>query len=79
MLITFAFGLASVFMTNGSLESSKEIFVDLPKTQSDSVIIITPKKSICIPFTGGHGFPNTKEFITEWDSNCLINKPVNSK
>ena len=34
MLITFAFGLASVFMLNGSLRSSDEMPVNLPKVRS---------------------------------------------
>lgn len=78
--MTFALGLASVFVFNGTLNFTDEIQVKLPETQSDSVIFITPKKSICIyPFAGGHGFPNTKEFIAKWKSNCLINKSEISK
>lgn len=73
MLMTLAFGLASVFMFNGSLKESDEIKVELPKVQSDPVIFITPKKRICMPFGGGsHGSPS-QEFIEEWKLNCLEN------
>lgn len=69
--MTFAVGLASVFVLNGSLKYSNEIFVELPKTQSDSIIFITPKKRIC--FFGGagsHWLPS-QEYIDEWKANCL--------
>jgi len=78
MLITFTFGLASVFVSNGSLKFSDEVAVDLPKTQSDSVIFITPKKYICMPFGGGSHATPSNEFIEEWRLNCLENK-ANSK
>lgn len=44
-LMTFALGLASVFMMNGSLQHSDEVKVILPKVESSSVIeIITDEK-----------------------------------
>ncbi len=43
MLITFALGLASVFMMNGSLQFSDEVYVDLPKVKSETVILVNPK------------------------------------
>jgi hypothetical protein len=77
--MAFVFGLASVYLFNGSLNSTDEIRVNLPTAQSDSVIFIKPKKSICILPSGGHGIPNTKEFIAEWKSNCLVSNTANSK
>jgi len=79
MLLAFTIGLASVFMSNGSLKFSDEIFVDLPQIQSDSVIFITPKKHICMPFGGGSHANPSQEFIEEWKLNCLEDKTVNSK
>jgi len=78
MLMTFAVGLASVFVSNGSLETSDEVFVDLPKVHSDSVILITPKKRICMIYGGSHWSPS-QEFIKEWELNCLANKSKNYK
>ena len=52
-LITFAFGLASVFVLNGSLQSSDEIPVNLPEIHSESPIIIFPRYSKEIPLGGG--------------------------
>ncbi len=43
-LITFALGLASVFMMNGSLKLSNDIPVVLPKTQTESPIIVFPRR-----------------------------------
>ena len=42
-LMTFALGLASVFVMNGSLQFSDEVTVNLPETKSESVILIYPK------------------------------------
>ena len=56
MLLTFALGLASVFMIDGSLNNSGEIQVDLPTVHSDSIIVITPKIKKCIPTGGGSHF-----------------------
>ncbi|MDQ6787667.1 MAG: hypothetical protein M3033_12740 [Acidobacteriota bacterium] len=47
MLMTFAVGLASVFVFNGSLEFSDEVPVVLPKSQSKSPIIIFPTDERC--------------------------------
>lgn len=52
MLLTCAFGLASVFVLQGSLHSN-DIEVDLPKTESESVFVVFPKKKVCMPFPGG--------------------------
>ncbi len=41
--MTFALGLASVFIFNGSLKYSDEIPADLPKTQSESSVIVFPR------------------------------------
>lgn len=81
LLMTFALGLASVYLFNGSLNFSDEIRIDLPQVQSDSVIFITPTKRFCFESlaTGSEGVPNTKEFIEEWKSSCLISNTVNSK
>ena len=68
--MTFALGLASVFMFEGSLYSD-EIYVDLPEVKSDSVIFVIPKKEICIPYVGGSHYVVTKEFVKEWELNCL--------
>jgi hypothetical protein len=40
MLMTFTLGLAVVFVFNGTLKSSDEIKVNLPKVQCDSPTII---------------------------------------
>ena len=53
-LITFAFGLAGVFMFNGSLQSSDEISVNLPKTESGEIIVVMPDTS-CYLFTYNYG------------------------
>jgi len=78
--MTFALGLASVFVSNDSLEFSDENSIDLPKTKSDSVIFITPRKHICMPFGGGsHSSGPSQGFIEERRLNCLENKVANSK
>lgn len=42
-LMTFALGLASVFMMNGSIQISDDIPVMLPKIQTESPIIVFPR------------------------------------
>jgi len=49
--MTLTLGLASVFLSNGSLKSSDEIPVNLPKVQSESPIIVFPKYSQEMPQT----------------------------
>lgn len=44
-LITFAFGLANVFVLNGSLQFSDEISVNLPEAKSARIIWVYPKLS----------------------------------
>ncbi len=57
MLITFALGLASVFVFNGSLQLSDEVTVQLPKTESKSenVLIVFPLCRSEMPRGGGSG------------------------
>jgi hypothetical protein len=45
LLMTFVFGLASVFVWNGSLTKENKIFVQLPQTESDSVFYINTKRN----------------------------------
>lgn len=45
MLMTFALGLASVFVFNGSLKYSDEVLVNLPKVKSSSVFEIITKEN----------------------------------
>lgn len=45
LLMTFALGLASVFLFNGSLKYSDEIPVNLPKVQSESPLIVIPTEA----------------------------------
>ena len=71
MLITFALGLASVFMMNGSLQFSDEVYVNLPKVKSDSIIFVIPKKRICIFGGAGSHWSPSQEYIDEWKANCL--------
>ena len=77
-LMTFAIGLANVFMFNSSLQISIEVSVNLPEVQSDAIIFIKPTKKICIEY-GGHGVPDTKEFKEELKLNCLKSNEENSK
>lgn len=64
-LITFAFGLASVFMLSGSLQSSDEIPVNLPKSVSDEIIVVFSRYSKEMSETcscgGGNGGLNSEE------------------
>lgn len=55
MLMTFALGLAIVFMSNGSLQFSDEILVNLPKTESENVLIVFPLCRSERPLGGGSG------------------------
>ena len=52
-LITFAFGLASVFVFDGSLKLADEVLVDLPSVQSESPIIVFPRYTKEMPWSGG--------------------------
>ncbi len=47
LLMTFAFGLASVFVFNGSLKLADEVPVGLPSVQSESPIIVFPTDESC--------------------------------
>lgn len=60
LLMTFTIGLASIFMSNGSLKPSDEIDIDLPKVQFNSSIIIYPGNPPS--FYSGHRNPENKGF-----------------
>jgi hypothetical protein len=53
--MTLTLGLASVFMMNGSLQNSNEIFVNLPLVESSSPIIVYPETDKFFPTLGGGG------------------------
>lgn len=78
-LMTFALGLASVFVMNGSLRFSDEVSVNLPEVQSNSIIFVIPKKGICAERLSGSHAGFTKEFWSEWELHCLPNNPKKSK
>ncbi len=80
LLMTFALGLASVFFFYGSLKESDEIKVELPKVQSDSVIFVTPKRRLCMPWAGGSHMPiPSQELINERKLNCSANNSIKSE
>ncbi len=79
-LMTFALGLASFWMFDGFSNGLVEVPVNLPKVQTDSVIFIIPKKSICLEVGIVYGPPfYTQEFIKEWRLNCLSKTQVRIK
>jgi len=53
LLMTFAFGLASVFVFSGSLKLANEVPVDLLNVQSESPIIVFPRYMEEMPWGGG--------------------------
>lgn len=52
--MTFALGLASVFMINGLLDFN-EVPVDLPETMFESPIVVLPVEAKDIKLSGGSG------------------------
>jgi hypothetical protein len=52
-MMTFALGLANVFVSKGSFKSSDKIKVDLPKVQSELPISVFPRFSEEIPYSKG--------------------------
>lgn len=57
MMMTFALGSGSVFVSNGSLKFSDEIIIQLPKTESqfENVLIVFPLCRSEMPHGGGSG------------------------
>lgn len=74
ILLTFALGLASVFVFNGSLKTSIEIYVDVPKTETGEVIVVFPKCRFQMPFSGGSGLALTR--ITDSEGRPLTEKII---
>lgn len=59
-LMTFAFGLASVYMVD-SLQFSDEVPVDLPQIQSIAPLIVYPETDkFFYPGGGGHIYTNNQ-------------------
>jgi hypothetical protein len=52
-LMTFALGLASVFVFSGTLQNSDETPVDLPKTETAKTLVVFPKYEGEIPYPKG--------------------------
>ncbi len=74
MLMTFALGLASVFILNGSLEFSDETPVNLPKVKSDSPIIIFSREERFIPDAGGGGSGGKDYVDVKPEQKCKLQK-----
>jgi hypothetical protein len=76
MLMTFAFSLASVFVLNGSLKHSDEVFVNLPKTESGEILVVFPRCVYEMPSGGaaGGGSFETKVFVPERITECYENR-----
>lgn len=62
MLITFALGLASVFMFDRLSETPDEIKVNLPRIETESAIILYPIKKEFIEIRGGGGGETVEEY-----------------
>lgn len=76
LLMTFAVGLASVFVFNGSLKYSDEVPVNLPKTNSGDAIVVFPRCLYEMPFGGGAGGGSTKNklYVPERITKCYENR-----
>lgn len=55
MLLTFALGLASVFVFNGSLKYSDEVPIILPQTETGELVVVFPRYKKEMPKAGGGG------------------------
>jgi hypothetical protein len=62
MLMTFAFGLASVFMLSGSLKNEDEIVINLPQNESAEIIEIITKRNWRGFEATGHGCGGRNEY-----------------
>lgn len=65
MLLTFAFGLAGVFLLNGSLKNSNEVSINLPQVKSSSVFEIITKENWKGFQSVGHGCGGTNKYAGE--------------
>jgi hypothetical protein len=63
--MTFAFGLASVFMLSGSLKDEREIKVNLPQTESAEVFEIITKRNWRGFEETGHGCGGQNKYGSE--------------
>ena len=52
-LTTFAFGLAAFSFCNW-FNDPQDLSVDLPKVESDTIILVTPIRGECVPPSGSH-------------------------
>jgi hypothetical protein len=66
--MTFALGLASVFVLNGSLKISEEITVNLPKIESEFPIIVFPRRLKEMPYTGGSPCCDSNNYDNKWSN-----------
>ena len=74
MLMTFALGLASVFVFGGSLKYSDEIYVDLPKLQTEKIIIVSPAYDVETPENRPRAV-----YCTRGSDNYKIQKAIKSR
>lgn len=79
-LMTFALGLASVFVSNGSLQLSDEIPVNLPETKSENVLIVLPLCRSEMPYSvGGHDWMPPPDWIRKMKTESETCKEINQK
>ncbi|CAN5332653.1 hypothetical protein BH20ACI1_BH20ACI1_14090 [soil metagenome] len=80
MLMTFALGLASVFMLNGSLQFSDEVLINLPETKSENVLIVFPLCRSEMPYAvGGHDWMPPPDWIRKIKTESEVCKEINQK
>jgi hypothetical protein len=76
-LITFTFGLASVWSSGAVEYGIWEVPVDLP-VASDSIIIVQPFTKSEIPRAGGHNFSDVHTFFNSEAGKAYLLRRKNS-
>ena len=79
-LMTFALGLASVFMMNDSFQFSNQVYVNLPKTKSENVLIVFPLCRSEMPYSvGGHDWMPPSDWIRKMKTESETCRKINQE
>lgn len=75
--MTLAIGLASVWFFKGMYKGFFDVPVELPKVESENILVVFPRTKKQMPFSGGSGSRRIGTLSGSPEASILIPKSIN--